>query len=68
MEFSSLPASYVDYVRAEPGKIYSAFVERNIGTISTKSPGSVFLVRPDGGHVTIGGPTFAITAVGQLAP
>ena len=67
VEFSSLPASYVDYVRAEPGKIYSAFVERDIGTISSKSPGSVYLVRPDGNHVTIGSPIFAITAVGKLA-
>ena len=68
MEFSSLPASYVDYVGAEPGKIYAAFVERAIGSVSTKSPGSVYLVRPSGVTTTIGGPTFAITAVGQLAP
>lgn len=68
MEFSSLPASFVEYVRAQPWKTFSAFVERDIGTISTKSPGSVFLVRPDGDHVTIGGPTFAITAIGQIAP
>lgn len=68
MEFSSLPASYVDYVSAEPGKTYAAFVERDIGTISTKSPGSVYLVRPEGSRATIGRPIFAITAVGKLAP
>lgn len=63
--FKSPPASAFDYVGADDGSAYAAFAYRNIPTVTAKTAGEVWLMRPDR-NVTISHPKFAVLAMGLV--
>lgn len=61
--FKSIPASAFDYVGADDDNAFAAFAYREIPSITSKTAGRVWLMRPDKG-VTISNPKFAVMAMG----
>lgn len=63
--FKSPPASAFDYVGADDGGAYAAFAYRSITSVTAKTAGEVWLMRPDRA-VTISRPKFAVLAMGLV--
>ena len=61
--FKSPPASAFDYVGADDDSSYAAYAYRRITSVTAKTAGEVWLMRPDK-NVTIGHPRFAVIAMG----